>query len=57
MTYLTPSWLAAPVLPVGAGLLLVAILDELAAVLRGNRPAYVVAAEARAASGDFSAEV
>ena len=34
-----------------------AVLDELASVLRGARPSYVVAAEARAASGDFTAEV
>jgi hypothetical protein len=42
----------------GAGLLLVAILDELVAVaLRGARPSYVVAAEERMRAGDFSAEV
>jgi TRAP-type C4-dicarboxylate transport system permease small subunit len=52
-----PIWVPKLAMPVGAGLLLVAVLDELLSVLRGNRPAYVVAAEERAASGDFSAEV
>jgi TRAP-type C4-dicarboxylate transport system permease small subunit len=44
-------------MPLGAGLLLVAILDELVAVARGELPEYVRAAAARAAAGDFSAEV
>jgi hypothetical protein len=44
-------------MPLGAGLLLVAILDELVTVLRGLKPGYVVAAEDRAAVGDFSAEI
>ena len=52
-----PLWVPKLAVPLGSGLLLVAILDELAAVLRGNRPGYVVAAEERAAAGDFSAEV
>ncbi|MBY0333235.1 MAG: TRAP transporter small permease [Acetobacteraceae bacterium] len=52
-----PLWVPKLAMPVGAGLLLVAILDELAAVLRGAKPGYVLAAEARAAAGDFSAEV
>lgn len=52
-----PLWVPKLAMPLGAGLLLVAVLDELAAVLRGRRPAYVVAAEERAARGDFSAEV
>lgn len=52
-----PLWVPKLALPIGTGLLLVAILDELVAVLRGARPGYVVAAEARAAAGDFSAEV
>lgn len=52
-----PIWLPKLAVPLGAGLLLVAILDELAGVLGGRRPAYVVAAEERAAAGDFSAEV
>ncbi|WP_458097280.1 TRAP transporter small permease [Roseomonas sp. WA12] len=52
-----PLWIPKLAMPVGAGILLIAILDELATVLRGGRPAYVVAAEERAARGDFSAEV
>ena len=32
-------------------------VDELARVLAGRKPAYVAAAEERAARGDFSAEV
>lgn len=43
--------------PIGAGVLLVAVLDELARVVTGAKPAYVAAAEERAARGDFSAEV
>ena len=52
-----PLWIPKLAMPLGAGLLLVAVLDELATVLRGGRPAYAVAAEQRAAAGDFSAEV
>jgi len=50
-------WVPKLTMPLGAGLLLVALLDELAAVLRGGKPAYVAAAEARAAAADYSAEV
>ena len=50
-------WIPKMAMPLGAGLLLVAILDELVIVLRGAKPSYVVAAEDRAARGDFSAEV
>ena len=56
-TVAIPIWIPKLAVPIGSGLLLVAVLDELVAVLRGGRPSYVVAAEARAASGDFSAEV
>jgi TRAP-type C4-dicarboxylate transport system permease small subunit len=52
-----PLWIPKLAMPLGAGILLVAVLDELATVLRGHRPNYVVAAEERAARGDFSAEV
>ncbi len=50
-------WVPKLAMPLGAGVLLIAILDELFAVLRGRKPGYVVAAEDRAARGDFSAEV
>ncbi len=52
-----PIWVPKLAVPLGSGLLLVAILDELAGVLAGRRPGYVTAAEERAAAGDFSAEV
>ena len=50
-------WIPKLAMPLGAGVLLIAILDELVTVLRGHKPNYVVAAEERAARGDFSAEV
>jgi TRAP-type C4-dicarboxylate transport system permease small subunit len=56
-TVAIPIWVPKLAMPIGAGLLLLAVVDEFVAVLRGERPAYVVAAEARAAAGDFSAEV
>ncbi|MBB5695570.1 TRAP transporter small permease [Muricoccus pecuniae] len=52
-----PLWIPKLSMPIGAGILLVAVLDELVTVLRGGRPHYVIAAEERAARGDFSAEV
>jgi len=56
-TVAIPLWVPKLAMPLGAGLLLVAILDEFVTVLRGAKPGYVVAAEERAAAGDFSAEV
>jgi TRAP-type C4-dicarboxylate transport system permease small subunit len=56
-TVAIPLWIPKLAMPLGAGLLLVAILDELVTVLRGSKPGYVVAAEERVAAGDFSAEV
>lgn len=50
-------WIPKLAIPGGAGILLIAILDELVIVLRGEKPTYVRAAEDRAARGDFSAEV
>ncbi|WP_424135020.1 TRAP transporter small permease [Roseomonas chloroacetimidivorans] len=52
-----PLWIPKLAMPLGAGLLLVAVLDELMTVLRGGRPSYVLAAEERAARQDYSAEV
>lgn len=52
-----PLWIPKLAMPIGGGLLLVAILDELVRVVAGHKPAYVAAAEDRAARGDFSAEV
>ena len=56
-TVAIPLWIPKLAMPLGAGLLCIAILDELVIVLRGAKPTYVVAAEERAAAGDFSAEV
>jgi TRAP-type C4-dicarboxylate transport system permease small subunit len=50
-------WIPKMAMPLGAGVLLVAILDEMVTVLSGQKPNYVRAAEERAARGDFSAEV
>jgi TRAP-type C4-dicarboxylate transport system permease small subunit len=52
-----PLWIPKIAVPAGSTLLLVAILDEFFTVLAGHKPGYVVAAEERAAAGDFSAEV
>ena len=49
-------WIPKLAIPGGAGILLIAILDELVIVLRGQKPSYVRAAEERVARGDFSAE-
>jgi TRAP-type C4-dicarboxylate transport system permease small subunit len=50
-------WIPKLAMPLGSGILLIAILDEFVAVLKGAIPSYVRAAEERAAAGDFSAEV
>lgn len=50
-------WVPKMAMPLGAGLLLVAILDEFVRVAAGHLPAYVAAAQERAARGDFSGEV
>lgn len=50
-------WIPKLAIPGGAGILLIAIIDEFLIVLRGEKPTYVRAAEDRAARGDFSAEV
>jgi TRAP-type C4-dicarboxylate transport system permease small subunit len=52
-----PLWIPKLTMPLGSGILLIAILDEFVAVLHGEVPSYVRAAEERAAAGDFSAEV
>ena len=52
-----PLWIPKLAMPIGAGVLLIAILDELIRVLVGEVPSYVAAAADRAARGDFSAEV
>ena len=52
-----PIWIPKMAMPLGAGILLVAVLDEFIGVAAGRKPSYVAAAEERAARGDFSAEV
>jgi len=52
-----PLWIPKLAMPLGSGILLIAILDEFATVLRGEIPGYVRAAAERTAAGDFSAEV
>lgn len=52
-----PTWIPKAAMPLGAGILLIAVIDELARVIARESPAYVQAAADRAARGDFSAEV
>ena len=52
-----PLWIPQMSFVVGAFLLFVAVLDELATVLRGNKPGYVIAMEERHARGDFTEDV
>jgi TRAP-type C4-dicarboxylate transport system permease small subunit len=50
-------WVPKLAMPLGAGLLLVAILDEIGGVLRREQPSYVQAAQARRAAGDYTTEM
>jgi TRAP-type C4-dicarboxylate transport system permease small subunit len=52
-----PEWIPQVSLVVGMAIFLTAVLDELVAVLRGQKPAYQLAEEAKRASGDFSESV
>lgn len=52
-----PTWIPKAAMPLGAGILLIAIIEELVRVIAHETPAYVQAALDRAARGDFSAEV
>lgn len=52
-----PLWIPQISFVFGTLLLLVAIVDELVAVLRGHRPSYVIAIEERHARGDFSEDI
>ncbi len=49
-----PIWIPQLSFAIGAALLLVAVVDELVTVLRGDRPAYQVAVDERHARGDFT---
>lgn len=52
-----PIWIPQLSLVLGMLILLVAVLDELVAVLRHQKPAYQIAEEQRRARGDFSETV
>ena len=49
-----PIWIPQLSFVLGVGIFLVAVLDELVAVLRKQKPAYQVAEDERRAKGDFS---
>jgi TRAP-type C4-dicarboxylate transport system permease small subunit len=49
-----PIWIPQLSLVAGIGIFFVAVIDELVAVLRRQKPSYQRAEEARAAAGDFS---
>ena len=52
-----PIWIPQLSFVLGAAIFLVAVLDELVAVLKKEKPAYQVAEEARRAAGDYSETV
>jgi TRAP-type C4-dicarboxylate transport system permease small subunit len=49
-----PIWIPQLCFVIGVAIFLVAVLDELVAVLRGRKPAYQLAEEDRRARGDYS---
>jgi TRAP-type C4-dicarboxylate transport system permease small subunit len=49
-----PIWIPQLSFAVGALVLFIAVLDEFVVLVRGGKPAYQAAEEARAASKDFS---
>jgi TRAP-type C4-dicarboxylate transport system permease small subunit len=55
--WIVPMWIPQLSFVVGAMLLFVAVVDQLAQVLRGIRPIYGTAQEERHARGDFSEDV
>lgn len=52
-----PLWIPQMSFVIGAGILIIAVLDECICVLRGGKPSYVVRVEERHARGDFSEEL
>jgi TRAP-type C4-dicarboxylate transport system permease small subunit len=52
-----PIWIPQMSLVLGAAIFLIAVLDELVAVLKRRKPAYQEAEEARRAAGDYSETV
>jgi TRAP-type C4-dicarboxylate transport system permease small subunit len=49
-----PIWIPQLSLVAGVAIFFVAVIDEMLAVLRREKPAYQIAEETRAAAGDFS---
>jgi TRAP-type C4-dicarboxylate transport system permease small subunit len=52
-----PIWIPQLSFLLGVTIFLIAVIDELAAVIRKQKPAYQLAEEARRAAGDFSETV
>ena len=52
-----PIWIPQSTFVLGCWLLLVAMIDELVGVVRGEKPSYQRAVEERHAAGDFSSDV
>jgi len=52
-----PIWIPQSAFVIGCWLLLIAMLDELVGVVRGEKPSYQRAIEERHAAGDFSSDV
>jgi TRAP-type C4-dicarboxylate transport system permease small subunit len=52
-----PIWVPQSSFVLGVIIFFIAVADELAAVLRGNKPAYQIAEEERRAAGDFTETV
>jgi TRAP-type C4-dicarboxylate transport system permease small subunit len=52
-----PIWIPQTSFVLGMLIFLIAVIDELVAVLRKQKPAYQIAEEARRAAGDFSETV
>lgn len=52
-----PIWIPQSTFVIGCWLLLVAMIDEIVCVLRGQKPSYQRAVEERHAAGDFSSDV
>jgi len=52
-----PMWIPQLSFAIGTAVLLIAVIDELVAVMAGNRPAYQVAVDERHARGDFTEDL
>ncbi|MGK6310403.1 TRAP transporter small permease [Variovorax sp. DT-64] len=52
-----PIWIPQSTFVIGCWLLLVAMIDELVGVVRGEKPSYQRAVEERHAAGDFSSDI